>query len=488
MKALTIPLKRQHPVAMLQYTFRYLFILLVPLLRGVGVITGPADLYHWIRGTWIDLSAIFLLLLLPLLEWRQHAYALTEEGFILRRGLLLQRESIIPRRYITTLTVERPFYLRILGAVRIAVDTDAGSNLYADFRLTVGCKQARCLLESQRPQADTPAHSYRPSWYGVVILSLLASDSFSGVLLLATTLQQVGIQLGEGFQRQIINNLETVSGYVTILPRTAALIALVLLLGWAVAAIRTMLRLLPFRVSRQGNALTVRTGLLVRRDHICTVPSINYVDMRQSLLSKLLRLHMVFISCIGYGKGKNALSVLLPAAPVSAAREEIQALLPEFNYRKISLKAARFSLFRYCLLPLWGIALLYPACILLQRLFPQWQELIYYLDFMAYIPFVWLLVVKLIDRYTAGLAYEDGFFTLRYSRRFTFHTMLLPRNKVVAYTLRQTPFQKWADTCDVLIFTYNEKRLYHRIKNIPLSPAEALLRAAFPTEERMANT
>lgn len=488
MKALTISPKRQHPIAILQYTFRYLFFLLVPLFRGVGVITGPADLYHWIRGAWIDLAAIGALLLFPFLEWCRHTYALTEEGFVLRRGILMQRESFIPRRYISTLTVERPFYLRLIGAVRLSVDTDAGSSLYADFRLTVGRKHAETVLSARKPPADTPTHHYRPAWYWVVILSLLASNSFSGVLLLATTLRQVGIQLGEGIQQQLIGNLETVTGYVTVLPRTAALIAFILLLGWAVAAIRTMLRLLPFRVTRHGNVLHIRTGLFVQRNHICTVSSINYADFRQSLMCKLLQLHLVFISCIGYGKGKNAMAVLLPTTPLATVDREMAALLPDYYRRPVTLKAAPFSLYRYCFYPLWGMVLLYPSCLVLQHIFPQWQELIYYLTFMTYIPCAWLLAVKIIDRYTAGIAYSDGFFSLRYSRHFSLHTLLIPQEKVVSYTLRQSFPQKLAKNCDLLLYTYNERQHYHCIKNIPLDKATALLQTAFPEEERLTNT
>ena len=138
-----IPKRRQHPVTILRYSFRYLFLLSVPLIRGLRYIQTPPGLYNWVRGAWIDLVAILLLLVLPLLLWRRHTYCVTDEGFILRRGLILQRETLIPRRHISTLSVERPFYLRPLQAARIAVDTDAGDRFRADFTLTVSDRCAR---------------------------------------------------------------------------------------------------------------------------------------------------------------------------------------------------------------------------------------------------------------------------------------------------------------------------------------------------------
>ena len=127
---------------MLRFTFRYLYLLLVPLLRSVPYFTTPQGLYRWVRGAWIDLAVIGLLLLLPFLAWLGNAYSLDDEQFILRRGIVWRRTSYIPRQHIATLLIERPFYLRALGAVRLAIDTDAGSRRRADFSLTVNRRRA----------------------------------------------------------------------------------------------------------------------------------------------------------------------------------------------------------------------------------------------------------------------------------------------------------------------------------------------------------
>ncbi len=469
-----LPLRRQHPVAMLRYSFRYLFLLLLPLGRGLLYIRDPEGFYRWLRGTWMDLLILLFLLLLPLVEWRWTTYAVTTDGFIIQRGVLLHRRTRIPRHSITTLTVERPLYLRLLGAVRVIIDTDAGNPYRADFHLIVGRKQAERILAQRQPAARRPLYTYRPRWYHVAVLSGLVSNSLSGVLLLATTLYQAGRILGEEVQDALLDNLQAVAGYVTIIPRTAALVALVILVGWGLGAVRNLLRYLPFRVTRTESTLCISTGVLVRRDHTCTNSAVNYVDYCQSLASRLLRLHMVFINCIGYGKGKNAKAVLMPVCSVQHSARRVSQLLPEYRKSPVRLRARRRGMYRYIVYPLWAILLLYPCSRCLQGLFPQWQELIYYLTFMAFLPCVWLLLVKLIDCLTAGISLENGFYTLRYSRLFTFHTVVVPKSKVVAYDLRQTPFQRLNSSCDVLLYTYNEKRLFHRIKSVSKDQAAAL--------------
>ncbi len=458
--------RRQHPIAILRYSFRYLFLLSVPLLRGLRYIKTPSGLYTWARSAWIDLAAILLLLLLPLLLWRRHTYCLTDEGFILRRGLILPRETLIPRRHISTLSVERPFYLRPLRAARVAVDTDAGDRFRADFTLTVSDRHAREIL-AERQKTDEPIrHRYRAPWAHVVVLSLLVSNSLSGVLILITAFYQSGRLLGEAYRAQLVGNLANAADHISVIPRTTALIILTLALGWSVAAVRNLLRHLPFCATRYPTTLAIRNGEITRRDHLCTVTSVHYIDCRQTILCKLLRLQFVFVHCIGYGKGRDSLSLLIPASPVTRADAQVRRLLPEFHPQTVSVRPAPRSLLRYILYPLWGLILVYPAARILAPLFPLWRDVLLHLAVIATIPLVWMTAVKAVDRFTAGIGYGDGFVTMRYSRRLTLHTVSVPRGDIVSCRFRQTPFQRRRHTGDLILHTYSEEPRRHRIRNI----------------------
>ncbi len=466
---------RQHPVAMLRFTHRYLYLLLVPILRGLPYISAPSSLYVWVQGAWIDLAAIVLLLILPVFSWCCNTYTLEDTQFILRRGIVVRRTSYIPRRHIATLLVERPFYLRPLGAVHLSIDTEAGNRHQADFRLTVSRKQISDILEQQPENAYRPLRTYHPRLRRMFLLSLLTSNSFSGMVLLAITFQRASYLLGQGFQNQVLTDLETVAGYVTFLPRTAALLALAVIAGWCVGAVGNLLRHAPFRAQRCAGSLSICTGFITRREYSCTVSSVNYADFRQSLFSRLLKLHMVFINCIGYGKVRNTMAVFIPACGQRRANIEMRRLLPEFSTSKPSVKPVALSLFRYCRLPLCGLLLLRPLAMVAAEFFPQWQDLIGHLTFMAYLPFLWLLAVKAVDRYTAGVSYASDSFTLRYSRHFTLHTVVLPREKLVMYQLRQSIFQRYGGKCDLRLYTYNEYRLPHSVRNLPLEEVRDLL-------------
>ncbi len=457
------PYHRQHPLAMLRYIRRYLWLLLLPLGHGLQL---------WLQGSRPPAALLLPLLVFPLWGWLQHTYAVTDDSLCIRRGLLLRRHTRIPLCHITTLTVERPWHLRLLRAARVRVDTDAGSAYRADRWLIVSRRAATAFLSTPTEKPTVLCH---PPMTYTLLFSLLASNPLSGALLPATALYRIGQLLGEGVQRALLDNLEAAAALVTLIPRTAAMIALAVAAGWAVGVLRSLLRYLPFRVARYGNTLHVCTGSLTRRDHLCAVEAIHFIDYRQSLLTRLMRLHTVFIHCIGYGKGNHAMAVLLPACPVACSASMLQRLLPAYQPQPPTLRPRRWAIWRYAYPPLLAGALLLPAARALARLLPQWQELLTTLAIFAAIPCVWLLAVRIVDHRTAGATCADGCFTLRYARLFTFHTVAVPCDRVVATALRQSPFQRLTHSCDLMLYTHDEKRLCHRIKSVPLSQAATLL-------------
>ncbi len=458
--------RRQHPVAIFRYSFRYLFLLTVPLIRGLHYIRTPQGFYQWAQGAWIDLIAIFLLLLLPLLYWHGYTYSLTDQSFVLKRGILLRLETVIPRRHISTLSVEKPFFLRALRAAHIAVDTDAGNRFRADFTLTVSDQHARDILDESQGVDEPIVYRYPARPIHIVVLSMLVSNSLSGVLILTTAFYQSGRLLGDAYRQELVGNLENAANYLQIIPRTTALIILVLLFGWGIAAIRNLLRHLPFEVTRYRGVLCVKHGALTRREHICCVSAVHYLDYRETIICKILHLRIAFIHCIGYGKGRDSLSLLIPVSSKRHTDKHARCLLPEYQPQTITIHPTTNALFRYIVYPLCGLLLTYPTAFIVARFLLLWQDILLHLALIAYIPLIWATAVKIVDRYTAGVGYANGFLTLRYSRWLTFHTITIRYSDIVCIQFRQSLFQRRHQRGDLIILTYSEEPRRHRVRHL----------------------
>ena len=462
--------RREHPAAIPGHLSRYALLLLLPLLRGVRYIRIPDGFPLWLQGTWIDLTAAGLLLVLPTVAWLRRTYDLSPQRLRLRRGILWRRTTYIPMRLVTTLTVERPLWLRLLGAARMVADTDAGHHRLADVRLIIPKKQALLLLKSPHRDAGLRIAPWR-----VWLLSVLSSDSLSGVLLLTAVFRQSGVLLGKGLQQTVLDNLEAVAEALTIIPRTAALLAFVLLGGWLVGAARNLMRHLPFSVCRQEDTVTIHTGLFSYRTHCCAVGAIHYADRRQTLVAFLTGLCTVSISCTGYGKDKNTLAVLLPPCRRKQADRETAALLPHLTPVAVTLRPVRGALMRYIRLPLLLLGGHPLLRWLVTLLLPEWQELITYLSLMAVLPCLWLLAVRCVDRYTAGVGFSGGRYSLCYSARLTLHRVTVPAHKIAAVHVCQSLWQRYRGTCDIKVYSYHEFRRPHRVRQLLYNEVQQLL-------------
>lgn len=463
--------RREHPVAIPGHIPYYYLLLLLPLLRGARYFRLPDGFPRWLRGTWFDGAVIAALLVLSAMAWSKRTYDVDAHRMRLCRGLFWRRTTLIPLRWVTTLTVERPLWLRPLEAVRVSADTDGGNHRLADLRLTVWRRQAGLFL----PESEGGVYWRTKAWR-IGLLSLLSSDSFGGLLLLAAALRQSSILLGEGIGRTAIDNLETAADTLAIIPRTAALLILILAVGWLTGTARHLLRHLPFALCRREDTLTVYMGTVTKRIHCCAVGAIHYADIRQTLAAHLLKVYTVYISCTGYGKDRNTLAVVIPPCRKAQMEREWAVILPHLRPCPITLRPAKGAVLRYLRLPLSLLLLLPLTGQIAGRLFPLWQELITHLSLMGVLPCLWLGAVRIAACRLAGVGYQDGKYGLCYARRLTLHRVTVPREKVAAVHIRRSLWQRRRGLCDLRIYSNHEFRRPHRVRHLKYDEVKQLLK------------
>ncbi len=447
--------QRQHPIILLRHAARYGLLLILPVLRG----------------DWASILGIGIFLALSVVAWWRHTYALTDKAFLHQYGVLYKRTTLFYRRSITTLSIEYPFLLRPLHIARMTADTDSHYTL----RLVVRNRQAGEILAARKADMHRVLYHFRARNFSVAILSVFESNSFNGILLLAAAFYQSGRLFGESYRQTILDNVNSAATLIRFVPRITAIAGILLLIGWVIAAVRNLLRHLPFCITRHPRVLAIQTGAFTHRLHLCTVSAVNFVDYRQTLVCKALRLHMVFLHCIGYGKARNALALLIPISSIKHTDKEVQQLLPEFPRQPITHRPAKRSLPRYIRYPLCALATLYPFAHFIAPLFPLWCDTLISLTVLTIIPCLWWLTVTIIDRYTTGIGINDGMLTLRYVKQLTFHTVILPQDSIVLYRFRQSLFQKRKHTGDLILYTYATHKKSHRIRNLRVEDINTLI-------------
>ena len=106
------------------------------------------------------------------------------------------------------------------------------------------------------------------------------------------------------------------------------------------------------------------------------------------------------------------------------------------------------------------------------RFLPNWESVIRFMLIMGEIPSVYMLAVGITAKFSTGIGVGDSTITLKYCRTNKFHTVIVPKDKIVYVRISRTIFQLMNGTADVWVYTRGERAAKHRIRGIPVAVAE----------------
>lgn len=467
---------RTHPITIIYNLKRFLIVLLVPLFRGFFSALG-GGFQAWLAGAWMDILVVSLMFALSGAQWFFCSYRCSKDGLLVVSGLVIRSRLFLPREKLATICAASLFFLRPFGAVRLRADTLAGGNSRSDLSLFVSKAQAQRLLQWLEGKSDERfERRYRPRSYYIVALAAFSSSSFAGILFVSTLISQSGQLLGQEFSDRLVGTFEQLSRLLAFgLPPAAAAVGYLLLLGWLLAFLTNFIRHKNFCLSRSGDFLSVTGGIFTSRSYKIAVDRVNYLDIRQSVLSCILRFCTVSVNAVGYQKHDDDVSGVIPAVKKRELGKTLLMFFPEFQPAPRALWHNPGALMKFVGDPAWSCILLPAATLLLRYIFPDWASFIGWVGFMLCFPAYWFLTVRLIDYRSSGIAREGDMLTLRYSSGYYLHTIVIPVDKICYVKLRQSPIQSFDKKCDVLLYSFSEGRHRHHIRNLDRAAVIELL-------------
>ena len=474
----TSSLSHQHKIAILKYTTANFWLLLIPLVRGL--IAMRFDFYRWLRGAYLDIIVILFIIGIAIVRWLFDLYDIREDGIFIRSGVFIRNEFLLPYKALSCATSKRALWFRPLGAVTLSLDSDSHSAKNkrgkADIQLIVPLNDYTQIYDKMPTESTNTRISYYASKYNLIFFSLVFSSTLSGVIFLGTLFIQGGRIVGNELEEMFLNAVSDVTNVVQtivkgVTPFTVAL-TLVIVISWGFSFFSNLLRHINFMVQRCGKNIFVENGFFSRWKYFINYSRINHADLRQNLLMKICKVMSVHVSCTGYGKDKNEIPVFVPITTRNRVMGSMQMILPNFTISNISMRPPNWYIMPFIMPPIIMTASFPIAAYFAMKLFPAWDSVIKFLLIMGEIPSVYLLIVKIAAKFTTGIGEEGETVTLRYCDFYQFHTVIVPKNKIVYVRLTQTIFQRFNKTCDVKIYTRGERASRHRIRGIPLAEAE----------------
>jgi putative membrane protein len=430
-----------HPVAMLIGAVS-------TLRRWIGGLVFPGIVLLMSQGFSLRTVALFLLAaiffaalaaLWGFLSWRATTYAVTANSFRLHQGVFQKSERTIPLDHVQSVDTVQGVIQRFFGVVEVRIETAGGGSSEPDASLSAldrtAAQALRREVEGSR-QAKTEVTTGPTVLRRLSTRDLLVAGATSGQIGVAFSIIAVGSQffddfLSDAFVRRLIETLAP--NWLMVL---LILVPAGLLLAWLLAIAGTVLAYTGFTLSREGDFLYIKRGLLERREATIPLARIQAVRISEGMLRQPFGLAAVHVESAGYGEDAGVSTMLFPLLPHDEVQEFLAAATPEFAVNPALRPLPQRALGRYVFRAVSGYLILALAAAV--AWFLVFGSLLGLLAFILVPPsalYGWL------SYRDAGWAFEEDRLVVRY-RSLGRKTSIAPRRRLQSREVVRTPFQR----------------------------------------------
>ena len=473
---------RQHPLKMVEYSSRNLWLLLIPLSKYL--IASRFNFQEWIRTNWVDILAISGIFALAVLRWIFVRFDIEPDGITAHSGIFGIVSTKIYFSQLTSVSFCQSWYGRPFKVHTIYAETNAKTVSREDLKLVLSGKNADLLYEFiSNGEYVKPKVIYSPRKLHLMIFSLIFSSALSGVLLYGTFMFEVykilGLKTEQQMLRRVNGELDKLDRQLfnlsKLVPRAVLLIAGIVVLCWSISFIATLARHWSFTVSRSKDQFYIRSGAMIKRRHIINRDKINYYDLTQTLLMKLFRICSVTLDCTGYGKRRREISALIPITTYRRVTTTLRLLTPDLPLPKPEVRTGTASdVRRFVTLPAICSVLPIVAMKLLEHTFMGRHREINALLVIITVPLLWLVIVKAAASFNTSVGFSEQGCVMNYCRWYKFHKVFLPKSNISRIRIVRNPLQMLNHTCTLKIYTVGEIGRCHTMFSLPYDDVRAV--------------
>jgi putative membrane protein len=439
-----------HPAAMLIDAMK-------TIRRWVSAFVIPGVALLASRGLSMQTLALILLAALVaaafaalwgFLSWRATTYEVSGGAFRLRQGVLQKNERTIPLEHVQSVDTVQGIIQRFFGIVEVRIETAGGGASEPDASLpALDRADAEALRREVKGSGREPVAAEEAAGPSVLrrlgVRDLLITGATSGQIGVAFSLIAVVSQLfddlGNVFSEELVRRtLERIA------PSSVVAILLLVLafgvLAWLLAIAGTILAHAGFTLSRDGDFLYIKRGLLERREATIPLARIQAVRIVEGVLRQPFGLASLRVESAGYGEASGVSTTLFPLLPRKDAEKLLLNAAPEFAASPTLEPLPPRALRRYVFRSIIPVLLVVAAVALASPLALDLAAWGFFAALLLVIPAAlhgWL-------RYRdAGWACTGDLLVVR-SRLLARTTAIAPRRRLQSREVSRSPFQRRA--------------------------------------------
>jgi putative membrane protein len=426
--------QRLHPLAILEFIMRKGYSLVQALLPLFIIAIAQEQFRQWL------LLALPLLLLLfltyTILYWLRYVFYISGQELRVEYGVLVRKKRYIPFERIQTVQVSAGVLQRLLGLVKVQVET-AGTGNKAEFVLDAltraKAEELQQILQSGvKPVAETGGETaYSEHQLPTRSLLLLATTSNSIGVVISGMLVLIS-QLDDFFgQLDVWGKVGAYAQHLAAGRMSSIILAvlLLLLLAWLLSLGGTIIQFGGFKLRRETSHINISRGVFQKQQISIPLSRIQAVKVVESLLRQPLGMVSIQVVSISNTGTQSEGNVLFPLLPKSELAGFLEKVAPEFNMSGEVQRLPARSRRRYLLINI------IPALIiaLLCTIYLPW-------GFSGFILPLLGAVLGARQYADAGYQVTEDKILLR-SRCLGRVTMIIPRRRIQSLHVSQNPFQ-----------------------------------------------
>ncbi|MFS0750065.1 PH domain-containing protein [Oceanobacillus sp. 1P07AA] len=450
-----------------------------PLMIASSILSSIKDLFFLIliffviniasTSTWVVIGryiliAIFILLIITaIVEWFRTSYEVKEKSIVIRQGAFVIKQRYLPFDRVQNVKTNTPFYFRFFNATSLVLETGSGGDdasftfpaLYLteakklesiidryrknDLKIEQGgVKEDQAITETSQTENELRNNKleqkhperkihFTPTRKDVLKASILSASYIVLVPILLSIFQQIdsvydiSTYLEEGYQ--FLSNSWMV---------LAIAITLLILASIAFGVIQTFLKYGKYEIASDEERIYISQGVLSEKHFSIRKKNVQAIEMRQSILKRLLGLTSVKLISAGEMElSGDPVNSLYPFLPTKRALSLVEELLPGFEITTEMKRMPTSSLVARMLHVPW-IWIIATGVIL--YFFPQWW-------WTSIILLILTIVVRYLDYRFAKFTINGSFIQLQ-TGGWEITTLVTQRNKAIEFSIEENIIQR----------------------------------------------
>ena len=318
--------RRLHRAAILVYSADALRNAAFPLIVivGMSVLGGGFDARDLMRAAIYGAIGVTVSAVMGYLRWTSTTYQIGPEAIHHHTGIVREKDTVVPLARIEALDVHQGPLQRAFGVFAVDVQTGAAGK-GGEVSLPALTPAAVEELRGARPQAAAPetadAGPQRRITGRELAFAALTAGQLAVILPVLAFAGQAASQVLEDERGEDAVRLIPHSVSAVVVGAAALLVA-----AWLLSTLGAIVTFGGFTVTRDGDRLRIRRGLVSRNEATVPVGRVRAVRVVEGLLRRPFGLASLTVEVTGYAEEASAARTLFPLVRV----REVPAFLTEF--------------------------------------------------------------------------------------------------------------------------------------------------------------